>query len=627
MDPIEQLRAALRGDNPDDGTWQVLEDALQEAGDPEGRVLSVARRLLDPDRPNEAVAAAMTLADPRWLVEVVARCWTAGQRDAVFEGGRGLGLDLSVDVQRALETWLAGINTQRRVNRVRVEMVLSACAEAEFANGVGWEGIEGLALGSGGESAFAFAFLEHDHVVLGGGFVDSLMASNWQPSKEWVRQWAASRPGDDCFHLPRVFADRGDVVFEALDDWVACRRRILDRASHVLAIDSRLQLDVDRPDLPTVHYEERYDTLEVNGWWRQPAPPDTTGVRVWSTGASGAEALANDLGAKRLPGLRALRLELVRPLGAEAALSESVWALTLQSLSLWVRSDDEFDPQPLIEGCTNLTELALTVESQQLTRALELGGLRKLRRLRLLGEWPLDSVAAMLRQPGVVLEALELRGPLPHPPDALVELLAGASGLTGLSGLHLPGVALDETTLQRLCRAFPGLEVLDISGMEDGLGLDAFDIVFRCLPRLRALDLSGRPLGDPGVARLVQVVEDVALETLRLGAFGIGDRGLAELSRSSLIERVRRLDLSKNVVRLKGMRSLVRSPKAIALQELDLSRNRIGVSGAKVLADWVGLSNVQIIDLTATGIGREGARALERSRFFRARERRGFPSL
>lgn len=643
MNPLDELRAALAGEQADDATWQVLADLLQDAGDPEGRVLALVRQMLGSDDLGHAIAAAAEFSDPKWLVDVVARCWGSGERSRVEEGTRRLGLDLPPDRQAEVERWLTAVNGRKRIGRVSSELVVGAAAAAlRSEEGFAFHtdpSVQGI---YGGRCAVVLAVVRDDRLVVGAaianapnpyfvpGWPEAMRADSSEsaPSSANARiaqAWAGA-DREDHLGIPIVAFEPGPIDARGVEDWVRRRRAIDDTASEHLAQipDTKMVFDGqddddEPPDFGHYHYANAHGP-------EGPGQPVTTSphlvAHVW--GPDGVTNLLQNIEAGVFASVRTLQLFVsdLTP-GQVRRLVDTDLVKRVTTLDLSQGGDPPVDLQPLFDGCPQVRELALDSRNLGMAEIPRLDRLTHLRRLRLSGSWAVSAIRELLDGLATPLDALELEGPTDLRTHDLVAALAPCGALSALRFLHLPEQTVDDSLVQGIVEAHPTLTGLELRGM-DALAPTTVQRIVQGLSGLRALCLSGRQIGERGLGFLID--EEPALQTLRVAHCAFGDSGMTALARSGLVEQLRRLDVSNNRFRVKGIREFVKSPRRIQLLELRLARCKIGKTGARLLAEWPGLSHVQTLDMTYTGMGAEGAKRFASSVHFQARRHHGFPS-
>ncbi len=126
------------------------------------------------------------------------------------------------------------------------------------------------------------------------------------------------------------------------------------------------------------------------------------------------------------------------------------------------------------------------------------------------------------------------------------------------------------------------------------------------------LDLSGKPVGDDGLAALASSPRLADLDALLLSGCGIGDEGAAALAASVFLENLRRLVLWDNRIGDVGVGALA-GAYLPGLETLDLGRNRVGDAGVAALARAPHLGALRALILVSNRIGDEGALALASS--------------
>ena len=138
-------------------------------------------------------------------------------------------------------------------------------------------------------------------------------------------------------------------------------------------------------------------------------------------------------------------------------------------------------------------------------------------------------------------------------------------------------------------------------------------------PLARALDLSGRALGDEGVRELAGCAALRTITDLALADNEIGNVGCAALAASSNLARLERLDLADNRISSEGAAALAGGRALSALRVLVLAGNGIGPAGGAAIAE-AGLS-LRALDLADNDLQAAGARALASSAALDALER------
>ena len=124
----------------------------------------------------------------------------------------------------------------------------------------------------------------------------------------------------------------------------------------------------------------------------------------------------------------------------------------------------------------------------------------------------------------------------------------------------------------------------------------------------RALDLSGRCLGDDDVEALVAQPSLVSLTHLTLADNEIGNTGVLALASSPRLQGLKALDLSRNRITAAGAQHLVASQQLTQLRHLSLAGNGLGIGGAEALARAP--FPLRTLDLTDNDLQAAGATAL-----------------
>ncbi len=172
--------------------------------------------------------------------------------------------------------------------------------------------------------------------------------------------------------------------------------------------------------------------------------------------------------------------------------------------------------------------------------------------------------------------------------QAMVSLLRGPAGVA-LERLGLANAGLDPGDLEGILPALaeaPALTRLDLRACQ----LDAASTLLTPLTllpgRLRALALTGNPLGDLGAQRVAEAVQhSEMIERLELGAAGLTANGASALATAARGHpSLRRLALDDNPIGDLGARLLADSlPRCAALERLGLRGCQLTVDGAAAL--------------------------------------------
>jgi uncharacterized protein (TIGR02996 family) len=106
----------------------------------------------------------------------------------------------------------------------------------------------------------------------------------------------------------------------------------------------------------------------------------------------------------------------------------------------------------------------------------------------------------------------------------------------------------------------------------------------RWLPQLTALDLSGNPLGEPGLHLFAESPAVATLQELDVSANEATPSGVAAVVRSPHLAGLRSLALRESAIHADVAEILAQSPSVAGLTALDLGHNQIGLAGVRHLA-------------------------------------------
>ena len=169
-----------------------------------------------------------------------------------------------------------------------------------------------------------------------------------------------------------------------------------------------------------------------------------------------------------------------------------------------------------------------------------------------------------------------------------------------------------------LLQKSPNLESLSVTGFNMSQSEDAAALVLppngTTLLNIRHIHLSGLNIGDKGVEKLSQLLQDsINLETLLLRGNGISDDGasaIADLMKT--LPHLQGVYLNDNHIGDKGVAKLsLHLRDSLLLATLSLSQNGIGDNGASAIADLMkALPRLQRVLIIGNHIGGTGAALL-----------------
>ena len=190
-------------------------------------------------------------------------------------------------------------------------------------------------------------------------------------------------------------------------------------------------------------------------------------------------------------------------------------------------------------------------------------------------------------------------------------------GLSSLTSLSMPWNG--DPTLELLAAATwtKQLERLRLFGNETSVSPAQLDRLMKLpLPKLRALELEGLALGQPGAERLTAM--PWKLERLTLAGANLGVKGTVALAGAPVLCTVRELNLSRNTMGPTGAAALATSPHLSGVVFLDLCST---ASGGKSLAPFfeaLALPRLKALAIASCGLKGKAIEplALARSKVF-----------
>lgn len=129
------------------------------------------------------------------------------------------------------------------------------------------------------------------------------------------------------------------------------------------------------------------------------------------------------------------------------------------------------------------------------------------------------------------------------------------------------------------------------------------------------LDDQARPLGDAGLARLIDWDGLERLETLALTHQRLTDRSALRLALAPALKGLQHLDLSANLIGNRGVQALSTSGYLRGLRTLKLAGNALGNAAARSIGSSHVLRNLQELDLSSNHLGDSGLQFLLSSEF------------
>ena len=184
--------------------------------------------------------------------------------------------------------------------------------------------------------------------------------------------------------------------------------------------------------------------------------------------------------------------------------------------------------------------------------------------------------------------------------DRLVQLLDTWNSSDSLVELSLPVEILlgpDEPVGQLVSRLPRGLKRLRLTSTANHL------------------DEAARPLGDAGLARLLDWEGLEKLEELALTHQELTDHSALRLALSPALRGLRHLDLSFNLIGNRGVHALSTSGYLEGLRTLRLAGNALGNAAARSIGSNSPLGNLHHLDLSANHLGDSGLHFLLSSEF------------